>query len=97
MTEAGRHISDPSGLDAPDAARGNELVEENVRDGSHEGEVAAPLADQLVPRGKWDERFECRAHADRRAVGHEARHGLVHGDHLVLGHPAILTQRRVTM
>ena len=95
VAEPGRDIADPRGLDAADAARGHEHVEEDVRDGADQRQVAPALANQLVARGEGDEGFQRRAHADRGAVGHEARHRFAHRDDLLLGHPAILTRKAI--
>jgi len=76
VAEPRAHVAHPGGDDASHAARPHELVEEHVRDGAHQGEVAPPLSDQLVAGGEEDERLQRRAHADRGAIGDEAGDGL---------------------
>src|SRR3972149_2694331 len=65
---AGGDVSDPSGDDRPPAPRPDEDVEKHVRNRSDERELAALLANELVPRGEGHESFEPRAHEDRDSV-----------------------------
>ena len=83
MRESGRHVADPRGGHAPNAARADELIERDVGDRTDELEVAPALADQLVRESERDRWFEGAPERDRRAVWNEARDGLPEADALV--------------
>ena len=84
VTEAGGDVPDPRRLDARDAARADELVKEDVGDGTDEREVALALADELVREREWDRRLERAADRDGHAVADVARDGLAQRRALVL-------------
>src|SRR5207245_3714806 len=94
VAEALRHIAHPSRGHAADAARADQLIEKRVRDGPDELEVAPAPPDDLVSSGKWDERLQCRAHRDRRAVRDEALDGLGHRRELARQRPMDSTYER---
>jgi len=84
VTETRRDVPHPCRLDARDAARANELVEEDVGDGTDEREVALALADELVRERERDRRLERAADSDGQAVADVARDGLAQRRALVL-------------
>ena len=73
-------------------AGADEQIEEDVGDRTDQGEVAAPLPDQLVAGGVGDRGFQRRAHAHGAAVGDEAGDRLPQRQELGHGHPGILTR-----
>src|SRR3990172_10899733 len=79
---AGGYVSDPSGDDRPRTSGSDEDIEEHVRDRSNQRELAALLANELVPRGEGHESFEPRAHHHRASVRHVARKRLAKRDKL---------------
>jgi hypothetical protein len=78
VSHAGRNISHPRGHHARDASRTNHLIEQNVRDRTHDREIATPLPYQLVPRCERDHLFELGAEKHHRAGRHVARDRVAH-------------------
>jgi len=58
MQRADARIAAPREDQLRHAARANHLVVDDVRRQAHHGQVAAPLTDDLVPRGERDEMRE---------------------------------------
>src|SRR4029077_3991625 len=78
VTEAGADVARPGCADPSDAARPDELIEQNIRDRSDEGEVASALPDDLVTCGERDERFKSETEGHGRTVGHTLTDGFGH-------------------
>ena len=76
VAEAGADVADPGCGDSPHAAGPDELIEQDVRDGSDQLQVTTLLADQLVRGGERDQRLERRAQSNRCPVRYEAIYGL---------------------
>ena len=74
MAQPGADVADPRRGDLPHAARADELVEEDVGDRADEARGRAGAGRiSSWPAAKGMSGLERGAHADRRAVGHEAR------------------------
>src|SRR5580698_9475724 len=68
-----RHVADPRGHDARNAACANHLVEKNIGNGSDESEVAAALANHFVSGGERNHLLELRAEEHHGARWNMAR------------------------
>ena len=85
MRETGGDVADPSGRDARDAARADELIEGDVRDRTDELEVAPSLADKLVRERERDRGLERATERDGGAVGDVVRDGIAKAHELAGG------------
>src|SRR5271170_918489 len=76
IANACRHVSNPRGHHARNAACADQLVEENIGNGADESEVAAALANEFMAGGERNHLLELRAEKHNGARWNMARDGV---------------------
>ncbi len=59
-------------------SRTDKLIEEHIRDGADQRQVAPLLANEFMPGGKRDERLQRQPQRDRCSIWHKAFDSLTH-------------------